>query len=811
MLGAIIGDIVGSRFEWNNIKTKDFDFLTYKCSVTDDSIMSLAVAKAICDCNGDYKKLGNHTVAAMQEVGRPYPHCGYGGMFRHWMYSDNPQPYNSFGNGAAMRVSACGFAAGSLEEAISLSKAVTEVTHNHPEGIKGAEATTVAIFMARSGCSILEIRDYINANYYPMNFTLDSIRDTYQFNETCQDTVPQALMAFFESTSFEDAIRNAISIGGDSDTLAAITGGIAEAYYGIPAEIRKHALTFLDERLLNILNVFENKFGFTSDKKTNTGRRAVKYVPGEEAKTTPVTVGIADREQIMLDAVSSADRADDTATDWKKTTSNMLFNHLYEACNILRGPLNQDEFKTYVIPILFFKRVSDAYDEETQIAFEEYGEDVADFDEDEIHKFIIPDGCHWIDVRTQTENVGAAIVNAMIGIERANPDTLSGLFSSFDDANWTDKNKLSDERLRDLVEHMSKIKVGNKNYSADVMGDAYEFLLKKFADLSKKNAGEFYTPRSVVKLLVKILAPKAGETVYDPACGTGGMLIEAIRQMDDEKATYGRIYGQEKNLATSAIARMNLYLHGAQDFKVTQGDTLRSPNYMYRGELRTFDCCIANPPFGLSKWGADQFASDIYGRNMWGCPSDSNADFAWLQHLVKSMDPKTGRCTVIMPQGVLFHGGKEGEIRRKLIESDKLEAVITFVGGLFYGAGVSACVICLNNNKPENHKGKVLLVDGSTTYTAQRAQNIMTDENVETVFKLYKDYQDVIDLAKVVTIEEIAAKDFTLSVNSYIEKTQQETVDPAVVRQRYFAAVEEVAAAEAELIDLLRKEGLINE
>ncbi len=811
MLGAIIGDIVGSRFEWNNIKTKDFDFLTYKCSVTDDSIMSLAVARAICDCNGEYKKLGNCTVAAMQEVGRPYPHCGYGGMFRHWMYSDNPQPYNSFGNGAAMRVSACGFAASSLEEAISLSKAVTEVTHNHPEGIKGAEATAVAIFMARNGCSILEIRDYINAYYYPMNFTLDGIRDTYQFNETCQDTVPQALMAFFESTSFEDAIRNAISIGGDSDTLAAITGGIAEAYYGIPAEIRKHALTFLDERLLNILSVFENKFGFTSDKKTNTGHRAIKYVPGEETKTTPVTAGIADREQIMLDAVSSADRADDTATDWKKTTSNMLFNHLYEACNILRGPLNQDEFKTYVIPILFFKRVSDAYDEETQIAFEEYGEDVADFDEDEIHKFIIPDGCHWIDVRTQTENVGAAIVNAMIGIERANPDTLSGLFSSFDDANWTDKNKLSDERLRDLVEHMSKIKVGNKNYSADVMGDAYEFLLKKFADLSKKNAGEFYTPRSVVKLLVKILAPKAGETVYDPACGTGGMLIEAIRQMDDEKATYGRIYGQEKNLATSAIARMNLYLHGAQDFKVTQGDTLRSPNYMYRGELRTFDCCIANPPFGLSKWGADQFASDIYGRNMWGCPSDSNADFAWLQHLVKSMDPKTGRCTVIMPQGVLFHGGKEGEIRRKLIESDKLEAVITFVGGLFYGAGVSACVICLNNNKPEDHKGKVLLVDGSTTYTAQRAQNIMTDENVETVFKLYEDYQDVIDLAKVVTIEEIAAKDFTLSVNSYIEKTQQETVDPAIVRQRYFAAVEEVAAAEAELIDLLRKEGLVNE
>ena len=811
MLGAIIGDIVGSRFEWNNIKTKEFDFLTYKCFVTDDSIMSLAIAKALVESKGRYETLREQAVKCMQQIGRPYPNCGYGGMFRQWIYSDDPQPYGSYGNGAAMRVSACAFAATSLKEAIELSKKVTEVTHNHPEGIKGAEATVVAIYLARTGSSILEIRDYINKNYYPMNFTLAGIRDSYAFNETCQETVPQAIMAFLESESFEDAIRNAISIGGDSDTLAAITGGIAEAYYGIPAEIRKHALTFLDELQLNVLNEFEAIFGFTANKKTESGNRVVKYMPTKVNDTKETGTTVSERELSMLDAVSHAESSDSTDVDWKKTTSTMLFNHLFEACNILRGPINQDEFKTYVIPLLFFKRVSDTYEEETQIAYEEYGEDVADFDEDEIHKFIIPEGCHWDDVRTQSENVGAAIDNAMIGIERANPDTLSGLFSSFDDANWTDKNKLSDERLKDLIEHMSRLKVGNKNYSADVMGDAYEFLLKKFADLSKKNAGEFYTPRSVVKLLVKILAPKAGETVYDPACGTGGMLIEAIRQMNDEKAAYGRIYGQEKNLATSAIARMNLYLHGALDFKVTQGDTLRSPNYIYRGELKTFDCCIANPPFGLSKWGADQFLTDVYGRNIWGCPSDSNADFAWLQHLVKSMDPKTGRCTVILPQGVLFHGGKEGEIRQKLIESDKLEAVITFVGGLFYGAGVSACTLVLNNNKPAERKGKVILVDGSTLYTAQRAQNIMTDENVEAAYKLYADYQDVVDLAKVVTIDEIAAKDYTLSVNSYIEKTQQEVVDPAVVRQRYFDAVDEVRAAEDNLIELLWKEGLLNE
>jgi type I restriction enzyme M protein len=260
VLGAIIGDIVGSRFEWHNIKKKKFSFLTYKCFFTDDSVMSLSVANAILEASGAYTKVGSLTIKNMQKIGRNYPDCGYGGMFGQWMFSDNPKPYNSFGNGAAMRVSACGFAAKTLDETKLLSKKVTEVTHNHPEGIKGAEATTAAIFLAREGKNILEIRDFINKNYYPMNFTLDGIRDTYKFNETCQETVPQAIMAFLESTDFEDAIRNAISLGGDSDTLAAITGGIAEAYYGIPAEIKKHALTFLDERLLNILVEFENAY-----------------------------------------------------------------------------------------------------------------------------------------------------------------------------------------------------------------------------------------------------------------------------------------------------------------------------------------------------------------------------------------------------------------------------------------------------------------------------------------------------------------------------------------------------------------------
>jgi len=257
MLGAIIGDIVGSRFEWDNIKTKEFELFTTECMVTDDTVMTLAIARAILNSREDWSDLGLRAVQAMQALGQLYPDRGYGGMFSTWLGKRHPKPYNSFGNGAAMRVSACGFAARTLEEAKTMSRAVTEVTHNHPEGIKGAEATTVAIWMARNGADKEEIRRVIHEEYYPMDFTLDEIRPTYRFNETCQETVPQALMAFFESTDFEDAIRNAISIGGDSDTLAAITGGVAEAYYGIPEPIARQALGWLDERMTIIYQRFQ--------------------------------------------------------------------------------------------------------------------------------------------------------------------------------------------------------------------------------------------------------------------------------------------------------------------------------------------------------------------------------------------------------------------------------------------------------------------------------------------------------------------------------------------------------------------------
>lgn len=805
MLGAIIGDIVGSRFEWHNHRSKDFKFLTYKCFPTDDSIMSLAIAKAILTSKDDYSDLSKNAVECMRSVGRNYPDCGYGGSFYDWIFSEDPKPYNSYGNGAAMRVSAAGFAANSIEEAKKLSKSVTEVSHNHPEGLKGAEVIAVAIYMAKTGSNIFEIRDYVNKNYYPMNFTLDEIRDSYQFNETCQGTVPQALEAFFESTGFEDAIRNAISIGGDSDTVAAICGGVAEAYYGVPTDIRKHALTFLDQNLMKLLTSFENKYPPVMEKKHDDVSVSIKRSENKKVK-------IGGRESMIQSAVEIADQElKDSIAENEKITSQKLFTHLFEACNILRGPINQDEFKDYVTPILFFKRISDVYDEETQEALELSGgdEEFASFDEN--HSFVIPEGCHWKDLRNASQDVGKIIVKAMNGIERANPETLSGVFSSFDDVTWTDKTKLTDERLKDLIEHMSKLKVGNKNYSADVMGDAYEYLIKKFADLSKKNAGEYYTPRTIVKLMVMLMDPKPGDTVYDPACGTGGMLIEAIRHIGDKQMTYGRIYGQENNLSTSAIARMNLFLHGASDFKVAQGDTLRTPKFIEHGQLQKFNCILANPPFGQEKWGADSFESDKYGRNIWGCPSDSNADFAWLQHMIKSMEPMDGKVAVVLPQGVLFHSGKEGDIREQLIKSDLIEAVVTLAGGIFYGTGVSACILLLNNYKRPEHKGKVCLIDATNIYTPKRAQNVMEEKDINEVFKLYKDYKDVIEKCKIVSIADIDAAENTLAVNNYIEKKKQEVVAPEIVRAQYFEALKNVKEAENKMKKLLIQGGYVDE
>lgn len=480
-----------------------------------------------------------------------------------------------------------------------------------------------------------------------------------------------------------------------------------------------------------------------------------------------------------------------------------LYNFLFEACNILRGPVSQDNFKDYITPILYFKRISDVYDEEVMAALEESGGDEEYASLPEQHRFVIPDGCHWQDVRERTENLGAAIVGAMRGIELANPDTLYGVLSIFSAQKWTDKKNLSDAKIRDLLEHLSTKRLGNKDYPADLMGDAYEILLKKFADDSKAQAGEFYTPRTVVNLLVRILDPKPGETVYDPACGSGGMLIEAIQHMHHDNLCCGAIFGQEKNVVNAAIAKMNLFLHGASDFNIMQGDTLRQPKILQGGVIARFDCVIANPPFSLEKWGSVEWSTDKYSRNIWGTPSDSCGDYAWIQHMVCSMAKGHGRMAVVMPQGVLFRGGEEGKMREKLVRSDLVEAIVTLGDKLFYGTPLSPCFLILRRMKPAGHSARVLMIDGTKILTPKRAQNILSPENIDRLYELYRQYEDVEDFARIVSIDDIAAKDYDLSPNKYVVYHREAIRPYAEVLAEFRAAYAEVRQREEEFAKLI--------
>ena len=460
----------------------------------------------------------------------------------------------------------------------------------------------------------------------------------------------------------------------------------------------------------------------------------------------------------------------------QKITLSQLESHLWESANILRGPVDAADFKTYIFPLLFFKRICDVWDEE----FEEIVADTGDAELalfPESHRFQVPDDCHWNSVRTKASNLGAALQRAMREIEKANPNTLYGVFG---DAQWTNKERLSDALLKDLIEHFSRISFGNKNAASDVLGDAYEYLIKKFADATNKKAGEFYTPRSVVRLMVEMLDPKEGETIYDPACGTGGMLLAAVQhvkeQHGDVKRLWGKLYGQEKNLTTSSIARMNLFLHGIEDFQIVRGDTLRNPAFYEGDRLANFDCVIANPPFSLEKWGEDLWLNDPYGRNFAGLPPSSSGDFAWVQHMVKSMADVSGRMAVVLPQGALFRKGAEGDIRQKLLEMDLIEAVIGLAPNLFYGTGLAACILVLRKRKSAKHKKKVLIADASRLFRRGRAQNYLEPEHAAEIFGWYRGFADVQDAVKVVTLDEIKDEDWTLNISRYVLPPLQEDI-----------------------------------
>lgn len=487
-----------------------------------------------------------------------------------------------------------------------------------------------------------------------------------------------------------------------------------------------------------------------------------------------------------------------------------LEKRLWDAANALRGPVDPADFKTYVFPILFWKWISDSWTWEHAKAVDDYGADVALEVEADYHKFDLPPGTHWRDVTVKTANLGAAIAKALGKIEQANPDTLAGVFG---DAAWGNKERLPEASLVNLIDAFNGLTLDPDHVSHDLLGEGYEYLLKNFADESGKKAGEFFTPRSVVSLLIRILDPRDGESVYDPACGSGGMLVETIntvREHHGDTRTL-RLYGQEVNLTTSAIARMNLFLHDIEDFRIVRGDTLRSPGLRDAdGRISRFDVVVANPPFSLANWGADTWAADP--RSLFGVPPAKNGDYAWIQHMVASMDPSTGRVGVVMPHGVLFRGGAEAKIRRSLLENDRLEAVIGLPVNLFYSTSIPACLMIFRAVKAPERKGQVLFVDGSGRFIKGRNQNQMSTIDTQAILDAYATGEDPDGdggaEVRLVPLSEIEANGWDLNIGRYLKATNDDALDLDVALRAYLEARANRIESETALFERLAVAGI---
>ena len=458
----------------------------------------------------------------------------------------------------------------------------------------------------------------------------------------------------------------------------------------------------------------------------------------------------------------------------RRITVDELKNYLWNSAVLLRTHIDAGSYKQYIFPLLFFKRISDVYDEEWAAVRTEYGDDAADFPEN--HRFSLPKGAHWRNVRETHENVGVAIVDAFRAIELANAEQLTGVFG---DGAWTNKNRLPDALLKNLIEHFSTLTLSVANCPEDELGQGYEYLIRKFADDSGHTAQEFYTNRTVVHLMTEMLKPQSGESVYDPTCGSAGMLISAIAWLKAQGREWRnvRLYGQEINTLTSAIARMNLFLHGVKDFRVVNDDTLLAPAFIENGQLQRFDMIVANPPYSISQWNRDAFSADKYGRNILGTPPQGRADYAFFQHILASLDPKSGRCAILFPHGVLFRN-EENTLRQKLIASDLVECVIGLGANLFYNSPMEACIVVCRTRKKKERRGRMLLVNAVGEVTRKNAQSWLDDAHIRRIAGAYDHFGDEEGFSKVITIADCEKNGWSLSIPLYVRETvAPETVD----------------------------------
>ncbi len=491
----------------------------------------------------------------------------------------------------------------------------------------------------------------------------------------------------------------------------------------------------------------------------------------------------------------------------KRITIEELQSYLWNSAVLLRTSIDAGSYKQYIFPLLFFKRICDVYDEECQQIIAEYGDEEAlDFEEN--HRFQVPKGAHWNDVRAVAENVGVAIVEAFRKVENANIDKLQGVFG---DAAWTNKNRLPDRLLKELIEHFSSKILSLKNCPEDELGQGYEYLIKKFADDSGHTAQEFYTNRTVVHLMTEMLKPEPGESIYDPTCGSAGMLISAIAYLKQQKKEWRNvaIYGQEINSLTSAIGKMNLFLHGVKDFAIVNGDTLAAPAFIQNGRLQQFDMVLANPPYSISQWNRDAFASDKYGRNFLGVPPQGRADYAFLQHILISLKKDTGRCAILFPHGVLFRN-EESSMREGLVRSDMLECVIGLGPNLFYNSPIEACIVICRMNKKPTRRGQVLFINAVDEVERKNAQSYLDEKHIQKIALAYDNFETVADFAKVATIKDIEENNFSLSIPLYTRNAAQSPdEDTRSIQERYEgwrAASELMKLRFTKLNELLGKE-----